>query len=147
MATIGVSGPNLVLLPPITAAYPADHVLARVADELRRQGFRRVRVAPVAVEFGRPHLSLGNDAPAVGGGTCRLRAAGDDRWVRLELRYDHPVLLLGFMAAALVAVALPLTPGLRALALAALAAALAFICHTSARGMRSRIAAAVRRAP
>jgi len=147
MATIGVSRPNLVLLPQITAAYPADRTLAEVADELRRLGFRRVHVAPDAVEFGRPHLSLPADAPAVGGGICRLGAAGDDRWVRLELRYDHPLFLIAFMAAAVVAVALPLTPGLRALALAALAGVLVGGCHVSARGMRSRIAAAVRRAP
>ena len=139
--------PNLVLLPPITAAYPPDHILATVADELRRLGFRRVRVAPDSVVFGNPHLSLADGAPAVGGGTCRLAAAGSDRWVRLDLRYDHPLFLFAFMAAALVAAFLPLGPGLRALALAALAAVLAGGCRASAWGMRSRIAAAVRRAP
>jgi hypothetical protein len=90
MATIGVSGPNLVLLPPITAAYPADHVLGRVADELRRQGFRRVRIVPDAVEFAQPPFFTHSRAPAVGGGVCRLAGAGDDRWVKLDLRFDHP---------------------------------------------------------
>jgi hypothetical protein len=143
MATIGVSGPNLVLLPPITAAYPADHILARVADELRRQGFQHVHVAPDAVEFARPPFL----APAVGGGVCTLAGTGADRWVRLDLRFDHPGLLLAGMAAALLVVALPFGPGARALALGAVAASLAFACRASARGMRSCIADAVRRAP
>jgi hypothetical protein len=139
--------PNLVLLPPIVARYPSDRILATVADELRRQGFRRIRVAPDSVEFAQPPLFRRSRAPAVGGGVCRLAGAGADRWVRLDLRFDHPVFLCWSMAVALVVVALPLGPGPRALALGTLAAVLALGCRTSARRMRSRIAAAVRRAP
>jgi hypothetical protein len=141
--------PGLVLLPPITSAYPSDRVLAAVADELRRQGFRRVRVAPDSVEFAQPPFFTHSRAPAVGGGVCRLAGAGAgaDRWVRLDLRFDHPGFLFWGLAAALFVVAVPLGPALRALALGALAAALTGGCRASAWGMRAQIAAAVRRAP
>lgn len=147
MATIGVNGPDLVLLPRITAPQPDARILATVADELRRQGFRRVRVAADAVEFGKPGFLAFAGSGAVGGGTCRLGAAGGDRWVRLDLRYDDPGFLLVAMAAAVAVVALPLAPASRALLLGVLLAVLVAVCRTSARQLARRIGTAVRRPP
>ena len=145
MATIGASGPNLVLLPPIIASRPDHRILAAVAEELKRQGFRRVRVTGDAVEFGRPGLLSLHGTGAVGGGTCRLAAAGGDRWLRLDLRYDDAMFLLLGMAAAVAVVLLPLGPAQRALALGGLAAILVAACHTSARWLARQLGNVVRR--